>query len=392
MRRRALRAVIMCFIIIGLAIAGDGLGVANRVSAQSLKAGTFNIHIAGPFEFGGWGISDWIETRRWLVKDAVVAAQPDFLGFQEAFARNNGVTQQASLGEVFVNTPWRFYTWEIANEYNQTPNENNMNPIIVNTNRFTHVAVGSKTVNFKDFLGDADWEAYHHLHEIFHGNQEPDGSWSAHSLEPERYVNWVVSDDRESGGRVAYLTSHYETFIGDIGEFDPDEIHDEDGYRDTYGNLFDRFSNLVNSSFGYASQEIHAEAELLRDQYGDLSVIIAGDFETSDPNLPSQKEFEDAGYVETFRYINGDDRRATMGIDNIFAMTDDFWINGSDYDWNDYTNPDGTIRASDHRPLYAQFTMLSVPEPSGLCIIALGVLGAALFTRRRCPLATSTSL
>lgn len=382
----------MFFMIIGFANVGDGLGLASRVSAQTRKAGTFNIHIAGPFGFGGWGIDDWIETRRWLVKDAVVAAQPDIMGFQEAFTRNNGVTQQASLGEVFENTPWRLYTWEIANEYNQTPKEDNVNPIIVNTDRLAHVAAGSRTVNFENVLGAADWEDYHHLHEIFHGDQAEDGSWSAHSLKPERYVNWVVSDDHEFGGRVAYLTSHYETFIGGIGEFDPDAVHDEDGYRDTYGNLFDRFSNLVNSSFGYASQEIHAEAELLRNQYGDLSVIIGEDFETSDPSLPSQQEFEDAGYVETFRFIKGDDRRATMGIDNLFAMTDDFWINSSDYDWNDYTNPDGTIRASDHRPLYAEFTVLSVPEPSGLYIVTLGFLGAALFTRRRYRLATTTIL
>ena len=330
----------------------------TRALLTSITAGTFNVHIAGVFSAGGWGIDDWIETRRDLVFDAVEANQPDFLGFQEAFARPDrfgNVTQQTSLGEVFDGTKWDFYTWEVESEYNPTPNENNWNPIIVNMDRFTHVAAGSKTVDFEAFLGEDDWHDYHHLHEIFHGEQDEHGEWSAHSLEPERYVNWVVADETQTGERAAFLTSHYETFIGDIGDFDPTAIDPE--YGVTYQVLFDRFSDLVNDSLGYASEEIHAQAEALRDAYGDLGVIIGGDFETGDPTLPAQQAFEDAGYVETWRTLNGNGRRPTQGIDTMFVMTDDFTIDASYYDETDYTNADGTIRASDHRPLYAELTV-----------------------------------
>ena len=88
------------------------------------------------------------------------------MGFQEAYARTTGtagITQQTALGQLFNGTQWQFYSWEAQNEFN-------MNPIIVNTDRFTPVASGTVTVNFIDFLGPAGWDEYHDLHEFFHGD------------------------------------------------------------------------------------------------------------------------------------------------------------------------------------------------------------------------------
>lgn len=308
---------------------GLGLGCSDRASAESVTVGTYNIRIAG----SGSAFDDWVNTRRHQVFMSIEAKQPDFMGFQEAFARNAGATQQETLGELFEGTKWRFYSWAADNEFN-------MNPIIVNTDRFAHVAAGTTTIDFEDFLTPQEWTDYFDLHTFFHGD---DGN--VHFLGPLRYVNWVVADDLVDGGRIAFLTSHYETFIGTNtkgAEFDAD---------------FQYFSDLVNSSFGYASQQIHTQAELLENDWGDLEAIIGGDFETSDPELPSQQVYADAGYTETWRFINGNGVRPTQGIDNMFVRLDGFTINGSFYDQADYTNG-----ASDHKPLYADVTRANLPE------------------------------
>ena len=143
------------------------------------------------------------------------------------------------------------------------------------------------------------------------------------------------------GGRVAFLTSHYETFIG------------ENRRGPEYDQLFAHFAEIVNSSFGYVSREIIAQADLLESGWGDLDVIIGGDFETPDPELPAQREFTDAGYAETWRFINGSGRRPTRGIDNLF-VDEGFSIDDSYYDQAAYTNG-----ASDHKPLYGQVTQSS---------------------------------
>ena len=201
--------------------------------------------------------------RRFLVLDAINANTPDIMGFQEAFARPLPLdpgqqTQQVLLGQVFNGTHYRFYTWEVVNEYNPTASEDNWNPIIVNTARFNHVAAGSRTVNFETHLGSDgqtgdgnwDWDDYFRLHEIFHDSDPDAGVFSAHSLAPERYINWVVSDDRLTSGKVVFLTSHYETFIGS-NNYGPNSVNAE--YNMTYGALFVAFSNIVNESSGHAS-------------------------------------------------------------------------------------------------------------------------------------------
>jgi hypothetical protein len=369
MRTRFKRGAVLVAAITGLVAAGHGLGLMSQARAEGFKAGTYNIHIAGIFSNGGWGIDDWIETRRWLVLDAIEANQPDIMGFQEAFARPNRfgtTTQQTALGEIFDGTKYRFYTWEVASQYNATPSENNWNPIIVNTQRFTHVAAGSRTVNFQTYLGDDTWDDYFRLHEVFHDDDPNDGEFSAHSLTPQRYVNWVVSEDQRTGGKVAFLTSHYETFIG-VNRYTPTDMNDEFGK--TYGDLFDDFSDLVNDSFGFASREIHAQAEHLRALHGDnLGVVIGGDFETRDPTLPAQLAFTEAGYEETYRYThpNSNMPRPTQGIDVMWAKTGDFAIDASDYDRLDYTNLDGSIRASDHKPLFTVLTQFVNSLPADL--------------------------
>ncbi len=326
-RGAILPAVITC--LLGVA---HGLGFTNRACAQSITASTYNIRIAGV----GDAFSDWVNTRRHKIFESIVANQPDFMGFQEAFARNTGgLTQQTTLGQLFEGTKWRYHSWEAENRFN-------MNPIVVNTDRFMHVASGATTIDFEDSLSAKDWQDYFDLHAFFHGNER-----GVHFLGPERYITWVVVDDLLGGGRVAFLTSHYETFIG------------RNNKGPEFADDYEHFSELVNRSFGFASEQIHAQAELLRTDFGDLAVIIGGDFETPDPELPSQKAFTDAGYVETWRFINGNNRRPTQGIDNMFVMPEGFTINDSYYDQADYTNG-----ASDHKPLYAVVTLVVSDDPA----------------------------
>ncbi|MCH8805559.1 MAG: hypothetical protein IH986_05675 [Planctomycetes bacterium] len=325
-----IRGTILVAVSTGLWGVGDGFDVTNRACAQSMTAGTYNIQVA----VTGDAIDQWINTRRHLVFESIVANQPDFLGFQEAYARRSnsqGITQQTALGQLFEGTKWRYFSWEAQNVFN-------MNPFIVNTDRFSPVDFGTTTVDIEQFLGPVGWQEFFDLHRFFHGDPN---TGNVHFLGPLRYVNWVVADDLVGGGRVAFLTSHYETFIG------------ENRRGPQYDKLFARFSDLVNSSFGYVSRQIIAQAELLESNWGALEAIVGGDFETPDPELPSQREFTDAGYAETWRFINGNGRRPTRGIDNMFVMPRGFTINDSYYDQAAYTNG-----ASDHKPLYAEVTLL----------------------------------
>ena len=239
MRAEFIRGTILVAACTGLLDAGDGLDVTNRACAQSMTAGTYNIRVA----VSGEAIDEWINTRRHLVFESIVANQPDFLGFQEAYARrsnNQGITQQTALGQLFQGTQWQYFSWEAQNVFN-------MNPFIVNTDRFLPIAHGSTTVDFQVFLGPEGWRDFFDLHTFFHGE-----NGNAHFLGPDRFVNWVVADDLSGGGRVAFLTSHYETFIG------------ENRRGPEFDELFAYFSELVNSSFGYASRQIIAQAELLK--------------------------------------------------------------------------------------------------------------------------------
>ena len=328
MNARFIRQAVLVAVITCLSGAGDGLGFTNRACAQSITAGTYNVRVA---VFGD-AIDEWIDTRRHLVFESIVANQPDFLGFQEAYARrsnNQGITQQMALGQLFEGTRWQYFSWGTQNVFN-------MNPFIVNTDRFLPVDSGSTTVDIEKFLGPEGWQEFFDLHWFFHG----DKNGNVHFLAPERYVNWVVADDLLGGERVVFLTSHYETFIG------------ENRRGSEYDKLFAHFSDLVNSAFGYISRQIIAQADLLESEWGDLKTIIGGDFETPDPELPAQREFTDAGYTETWRFINGNGRRPTRGIDNLFVMHNGLTINDSYYDQADYTNG-----ASDHKPLYAEVTL-----------------------------------
>jgi len=312
-------------IVITSVISHFGIDFSTSAIAEPLTVATYNIRGAPlPPQ-----LELWINTRRHLVFQSIDTKQPDFMGFQEAYARNvnsKGITQQSTLGELFENTKWEFLSWEAENEYN-------MNPIIVNTDRFDIVASGVFVVNFETFLGTDGWKQFYELHAFFHQ--------SSHFLGPERYVNWVVADDTLDGGRVAFLTSHYETFIG------------WNNHGPEYDKLFLIFSDIVNSAFGYASEQILLHAQTLDDNYGVNEAIIGGDFETPDHELPAQHVYEEAGYAETWRHINGDAMRPTMGIDNLFVHPDVFTINDSYYDQASYTND-----ASDHKPLYADVTVI----------------------------------
>jgi len=303
----------------------NGFVFTTQAIAEPVTAATYNIHGAPlPPQ-----LEEWINTRRHLVFQSIEAKQPDFMGFQEAYARNNnseGITQQSTLGELFEDTKWQFLSWESENEYN-------MNPIIVNTDRFDIVATGVFVVNVETFLGTKGWKQFFKLHLFFHQ--------SSHYFEPERYVSWVVADDSLDGGRIAFLTTHYETFIG------------WNNHGPEYDKLFLIFSDLVNSVFGYISEQVLEHVQTLNENYGALHTVIGGDFETPDHELPAQHVYEEAGYAETWRHINGDAMRPTMGIDNLFVHPDVFTINDSYYDQASYTND-----ASDHKPLYADVTVI----------------------------------
>jgi len=302
-----------------------GFDLTNQVFAEQITTATYNIHGAPlPPQ-----LELWINTRRHLVFQSITTKQPDFMGFQEAYARNvnsEGITQQSTLGELFENTKWEFLSWEAENEYN-------MNPIIVNTDRFDIVASGVFVVNIETFLGTEGWKQFYKLHLFFHQ--------SNHVFEPERYVSWVVADDSLDSGRIAFLTTHYETFIG------------WNNHGPEYDKLFLVFSDLVNSVFGYISEQVLQHVQTLNENYGALSAVIGGDFETPDPELPAQRVYTDAGYLETWRFMYGDAMRPTMGIDNLFVHPDVITINDSYYDQASYT-----IDASDHKPLYADVTVI----------------------------------
>jgi len=302
-----------------------GFDLTNQVFAEQLTTATYNIRGAPlPPQ-----LELWINTRRHLVFQSITTKQPDFMGFQEAYARNvnsEGITQQSTLGELFENTKWEFLSWEAENEYN-------MNPIIVNTDRFDIVASGVFVVNIETFLGTEGWKQFYKLHLFFHQ--------SNHVFEPERYVSWVVADDSLDSGRIAFLTTHYETFIG------------WNNHGPEYDKLFLVFSDLVNSVFGYISEQVLQHVQTLNENYGALSAVIGGDFETPDPELPAQRVYTDAGYLETWRFMYGDAMRPTMGIDNLFVHPDVITINDSYYDQASYT-----IDASDHKPLYADVTVI----------------------------------
>jgi len=302
-----------------------GFDLTNQVFAEQITTATYNIHGAPlPPQ-----LEEWVNTRRHLVFQSITTMQPDFMGFQEAYARNvnsEGITQQSTLGELFENTKWEFLSWEAENEYN-------MNPIIVNTDRFDIVASGVFVVNIETFLGTEGWKQFYKLHLFFHQ--------SNHVFEPERYVSWVVADDSLDSGRIAFLTTHYETFIG------------WNNHGPEYDKLFLVFSDLVNSVFGYISEQVLQHVQTLNENYGALSAVIGGDFETPDPELPAQRVYTDAGYLETWRFIYGDAMRPTMGIDNLFVHPDVITINDSYYDQASYTDD-----ASDHKPLYADVTVI----------------------------------
>ena len=302
-----------------------GFDLTNQVFAEQITTATYNIHGAPlPPQ-----LEEWINTRRHLVFQSIDTKQPDFMGFQEAYARNvnsEGITQQSTLGELFENTKWEFLSWEAENEYN-------MNPIIVNTDRFDIVASGVFVVNIETFLGTEGWKQFYKLHLFFHQ--------SNHVFEPERYVSWVIADDSLDGERIAFLTTHYETFIG------------WNNHGPEYDKLFLIFSDLVNSVFGYISEQVLEHVQTLNENYGALHTVIGGDFETPDPELPAQQVYTNAGYLETWRFMYGDAMRPTMGIDNLFVHPDLFTINDSYYDLASYTND-----ASDHKPLYADVTVI----------------------------------
>jgi endonuclease/exonuclease/phosphatase family metal-dependent hydrolase len=305
----------------------NGFVFTTQAIAEPITVATYNIHGAPlPPQ-----LEEWINTRRHLVFQSIETKQPDFMGFQEAYARNTnseGITQQSTLGELFEDTKWQFLSWEAENEYN-------MNPIIVNTDRFDIVATGVFVVNVETFLGTEGWKQFYKLHLFFHQ--------SSHYFEPERYVSWVVADDSLDGGRIVFLTTHYETFIG------------WNNHGSEYDKLFLVFSDLVNSVFGYISEQVLEHVQTLNENYGALHTVIGGDFETPDPQLPAQHVYEDEGYVETWRHINGNAMRPTMGIDNLFVHPDLWTINDSYYDQESYTND-----ASDHKPLYADVTVIQI--------------------------------
>ena len=312
-------------IVITSVISHFGIDFTTSAIAEPLTVATYNIRGAPlPPQ-----LELWINTRRHLVFQSIDTKQPDFMGFQEAYARNvnsEGITQQSTLGELFENTKWEFLSWEAENEYN-------MNPIIVNTDRFDIVASGVFVVNIETFLGTEGWKQFYKLHLFFHQ--------SNHVFEPERYVSWVVADDFLDGGRIAFLTTHYETFIG------------WNNHGSEYNKLFLIFSDLVNSVFGYISEQVLEHVQTLNENYGALHTVIGGDFETPDPELPAQQVYTNAGYLETWRFMYGDAMRPTMGIDNLFVHPDVLTINDSYYDQASYTND-----ASDHKPLYADVTVI----------------------------------
>ena len=97
-----------------------------------------------------------------------------------------------------------------------------------------------------------------------------------------------------------------------------------------------------------------ALAATLRAEHGADGVVILGDLETIDVNLPGMLELTDAGYTEAWWYMNPAGAgafRPVQGIDNVFVDLADFDIVGAAYDEADYTDD-----ASDHKPRYADLS------------------------------------
>ena len=302
--------------------------------APSFRALTYNIRI---------GMGDAWLVRLPFVMESIETNQPDFIGFQEAYSAHNS-TQQDTLAAAFDGTKWTVYRWD-----DSVPggNENNKNPIALNTDRYQHIASGVYVLDISDEetgIGyDAFWDLYFVLHAKFHGEE---GGF-VHFLDEFRFLNWVVAEDRSNGERIVFLTTHYETFIG-TNNLGPDEDAD-----------FQIFTDIVNESFGNLSKLIAEIAEDLKSEYtvagSNIETIIVGDFETGDPALPSQAEYYSAGYVEAYTdlYPNWrNDRslsRPTQGIDNIFIKKDNVEIISAFYD------DDPQNLASDHDAYYADF-------------------------------------
>ena len=302
---------------------------AERDNAEAVRVMTYNVMIAGSDD----NMPEFIDTRRHELFQTVVNNVPDLIGFQEAstmVSNSDGVTQQDALGQLFDGTQYQYLTWEVQGG-------NIMSVIAVNTDRFSPVANGTHPMDLVDDIGETAWERYHDLHGTFHAQ----GGF-VHRMSSERHANWVVADDLTTDKRVLLINTHYETFIGNnnLGaEFDDD---------------FAEFTSVVNASFGYWSRTVAALAATLRAEHGADGVVILGDLETIDVNLPGMLELTDAGYTEAWWYMNPAGAgvfRPVQGIDNVFLNLADFDIVAAAYDEADYTDD-----ASDHKPLYADLS------------------------------------
>lgn len=299
---------------------------------EPIKVMTYNIKIAARRD----DVNEWIDVRGALVMESVATQQPDLIGFQEAYARRgneNGVTQQAALEEMFAGSEYQFFEMASVADYN-------MSVIAVNTERFTTLASGTEEIDFEAFLGSDAWQQYFDLHELFHGR-----NGFVHYLSPIRYLNWVLVEDVVSGERILFTNCHYETFIG------------ENRQGSQYDVEYQEFVQLVNDSFGYASEVTVAFAEQMSAEFEADGVIMVGDFETGDVSLPAQAVFTDAGYTETWWALNtaGSGRRGrrpTMGIDVTFVDEANFTVLDAYYDLAQYTRD-----ASDHNPLITELRL-----------------------------------
>jgi len=333
------RSISLCLIIAacssGTDSGSDEVAEPNdpppTVESEEFRVMTYNIQIAA------FDDDEFRDTRRWRILEAIDNDQPDFIGFQEAYSAHDQ-PQQDQLEEIFEGTKWTLFRWDELNE-------NNKNPIALNTDRYVEVANGVVVLDMTDGIGEDDWETFFDLHTEFHG----DPSGRVHFLDEFRFLTWVVAEDRNTGERIAFLNCHYETFVGSTQPGD-----DLD--------LFHVFETVVNESFGWLSTRIAEEATILEGLYDCRSVAV-GDFETSreestdDKFADAVEAFYASGYREAFWYLNPwPARRPTAGIDGIYLEPDEIDILAAEYNEADYTQD-----ASDHKPYYADL-IVKAPE------------------------------
>ena len=185
-------------VVLSLVACSTGTGETSEpiepvpLEAEAFRVMTYNIQIAA------FDDNLFRDDRRWRILETIENNEPDFIGFQEAYSAHDQ-PQQDQLEEIFDGTKWTLYRWD-------DQDENNKNPIAVNTDRYVEIDNGVIVLDISEGIGEDAWTQYFDLHALFHG--DPGGR--VHFLDEFRFLTWVVAEDRSNGERVVMLNCHYE--------------------------------------------------------------------------------------------------------------------------------------------------------------------------------------